>query len=216
MKTTLIIVRHGNTFSKGEIPTRIGCRTDLPLIETQRAESIANYLLENNLIPDTIFSSPLKRCVETANIIKNSVGYSGKIQLQHNFTEIDYGIDENKTEEAVELRLGNNDREKGKLIIENWNKNAIVPNGWIVDVPKIIDNWKAFANNILQNECGKVSLLVSSNGIIRFAPYLTENFEEFSSKNDLKVATGGICIFEKNNDNSPYWECKGWNGKKAL
>ena len=28
-----MIVRHGNTFRAGETPTRVGARTDLPLVE---------------------------------------------------------------------------------------------------------------------------------------------------------------------------------------
>ncbi|MBR2145117.1 MAG: hypothetical protein IJ956_06235 [Akkermansia sp.] len=30
---TLIIARHGNTFAKRETPTRVGCHTDLELVE---------------------------------------------------------------------------------------------------------------------------------------------------------------------------------------
>ena len=30
MTTRLIIARHGNTFEKGQTPTRVGGRTDLP------------------------------------------------------------------------------------------------------------------------------------------------------------------------------------------
>ena len=39
--TTLIIARHGNTFDKGDIPTRVGARTDLPLVEKGRAQAKA-------------------------------------------------------------------------------------------------------------------------------------------------------------------------------
>ena len=35
----LVIVRHGNTFRAGETPTRVGARTDLPLVEEERARS---------------------------------------------------------------------------------------------------------------------------------------------------------------------------------
>ena len=34
-----MIVRHGNTFRAGETPTRVGARTDLPLVEEERARS---------------------------------------------------------------------------------------------------------------------------------------------------------------------------------
>ena len=41
---TLIIARHGNTFRKGETPTRVGSRTDLPLVEDERGRGIGKYL----------------------------------------------------------------------------------------------------------------------------------------------------------------------------
>jgi 2,3-bisphosphoglycerate-dependent phosphoglycerate mutase len=39
-----VIVRHGNTFRAGETPTRVGARTDLPLVEEERARSAGRYL----------------------------------------------------------------------------------------------------------------------------------------------------------------------------
>lgn len=41
-----MIVRHGNTFRAGETPTRVGARTDLPLVEEERARSAGRYLRE--------------------------------------------------------------------------------------------------------------------------------------------------------------------------
>ena len=48
---TLIIARHGNTFRPGETPTRVGARTDLPLVEEERARGIGLYLKKLGLIP---------------------------------------------------------------------------------------------------------------------------------------------------------------------
>ena len=41
---TLIIARHGNTFAKGETPTRVGCHTDLELVEEERGRGVGLYL----------------------------------------------------------------------------------------------------------------------------------------------------------------------------
>ena len=38
-------------------------------------------------------------------------------------------------------------------------------------------------------------LQVSSNGTIRFAPYITGDYAGFCATHDIKVATGGVCIF---------------------
>jgi probable phosphoglycerate mutase len=55
-------------------------------------------------------------------------------------------------------------------------------------------------------------LLVTSNGIIRFAPYLTGDFENFADEHEIKVATGSVCIFEKN-DGETFWRCLDWGVK---
>lgn len=47
-----MIVRHGNTFRAGETPTRVGARTDLPLVEEERARSAGRYLREKGIVID--------------------------------------------------------------------------------------------------------------------------------------------------------------------
>lgn len=210
MRTKIIIARHGNTFRPGETPTRVGARTDLPLVETERGKSIGLYLKEHGLIPHKIYSSPLARCIETAGLAVKAMNIKRDLAILPCFTEIDYGADENKTEEEVMLRLGNGNIEKGRIIIDEWNKKAIVPDGWRADPRQIIKTWEDFAEREVPPR--QTVLLVASNGIIRFAPCLTGSFEQFSQEYDLKVATGGLCIFEKE-DRAPFWTCTAWNIK---
>ena len=54
---TLIIARHGNTFRKGETPTRVGGRTDLPLVEEERGRGIGKYLAKLGLTPTRILAA---------------------------------------------------------------------------------------------------------------------------------------------------------------
>ena len=121
------------------------------------------------------------------------------------FTEIDYGPDEGKTEDEVIARIG-------QEALDAWNANAIVPNGWNVSVDGIIQAWKDFAHEVEQNYRDKTVLVVSSNGIIRFAPYLTGNFEEFCNQFNIKVGTGSVCILEKE-DGDKFWTVKEWGTK---
>ncbi len=220
----LIIARHGNTFEKGETPRRIGAKTDLPLVEEEKARSIGKYLLSNNLIPDKIYAAPLKRTLQTAKLAIEEMKLAKNAIPVNDFIEIDYGPDENKTEEQVMERLGRyylmRDKilsdttpfeeiiKRGEQAIDLWNSNATVPEGWKVDTDKIIAAWKKFANQINDKE---TVMLVSSNGIIRFAPYILDmDYKEFCNTHDIKVATGGICIFDYQ-DNK--WVCKEWNVK---
>lgn len=213
MRTKIIIARHGNTFRPGETPTRVGAKTDLPLVEDERGKCIGKYLKEKHLIPDTIYAAPLLRTMQTADLIVQAMGLQASVFPLTDFVEIDYGPDENKTEEEVMLRLGNGNGEAGKKVIEKWNEDATVPNGWNVNPQQIIRTWQHFAEQqVLQRGKNGVTLLVTSNGIIRFAPYLTGDFEKFSQEHDIKVATGGICIFEKDDDES-FWSCTAWDIK---
>ena len=48
----LIIARHGNTFNKGETPTRVGSRTDIPLVDSgkEQAKLIGEYLVKEGKV----------------------------------------------------------------------------------------------------------------------------------------------------------------------
>lgn len=221
MSKQLIIVRHGNTFLPDQTPTRVGARTDLPLVENEKALAVGKWLKQENCIPDYIYAAPLKRTRETAEIIKASLDIPTEIIMNDKFVEIDYGPDENKTEDEVRKRLGtlyfektklslSEDKliEKGKEIINDWDINAVVPEGWDVDIHEIIDNWIEFSQQIPENS--KV-LICSSNGIIRFSPHiLGDKYQEFVAQHPLKVATGSISIFSFEDG---IWQCKVWNLK---
>ena len=229
MKTKLIIARHGNTFKKGETPTRVGGRTDMPLVEHKKSKNIGKYLKTNNLIPDIVFVSPLIRTIQTAMYAMKEIGTKEyTLKITEFFREIDYGVDENKTENIVELRLGNLSlrkkninyekytceaiRAEGKKIIQKWNEKAIVPDGWNISPNELIKSWITFGKRIEKEYFGKNILVITSNGIARFSPHITVSFDDFATKNNLKISTGAICIFEKNK-NTNYWENIIWNMK---
>ncbi len=210
-KTTLIIARHGNTFRKGQIPTRVGGKTDLPLVEEEKGLLIGKYLKKHNLIPNIIFTGPLLRTVQTSLLAIKALGLKEfPIIITELFREIDYGLDENKTEEQIQFRLGKGNLEKGKQIIDNWNKNATVPDGWLIDTGYLIKAWKLFAEEKEKQYQGQKILIVTSNGIARFSPHLTANFDDFAKQYELKINTGALCIFEKD-ENAKHWNCLGWN-----
>ena len=202
--TLLLIARHGNTFGPGDVVKRVGI-TDLPLVESglQQGKRLGEYLQQNNLVPDIIFTSQLKRAQQTADQVQKVLNSKLPIESLAIFNEIDYGPDENQPENQVVARLG-------AEALKEWEVNAKVPHGWKVDPQEVIKNWQDFSNNITRNYVGKKILVVTSNGIARFAPYLTGNFLDFTKKFRIKIATGALCIFEKNPANQN-WDCLGWN-----
>jgi 2,3-bisphosphoglycerate-dependent phosphoglycerate mutase len=200
--TTLIIARHGNTFGPGDTPTRVGARTDLPLVEkgVEQAKAIGRYLRDNRLIPDVVYSSKLQRTIQTAEIAIKESGISNPVFPLDIFNEIDYGPDENKTEDEVIARIG-------AQAIKDWDENAIVPPGWDANPTQIIKNWHGFADQIRAHEDNETVLVVTSNGIARFAPHITGDFESFKQKHPLKLSTGALAIFKYESG----WKLQDWN-----
>lgn len=220
---TLIIARHGNTFRPGETPTRVGAHTDLPLVEEERARGIGRYLRQKGLVPARILAAPLQRTLCTAQLAAEELGNPCPVQADSRFIEVDYGPDENKTEPEVMARLGRVAagaeaaslspealEALGAQAIERWNAQAVVPDGWKVDVPAVIAAWQQLAAEVAE---GEVLLCVSSNGVIRFAPHITGDYAGFCAEHDIKVATGGVCIFTCGEDG--VWRCAEW-GVKAF
>ena len=77
MTTRLIIARHGNTFGPGDTPTRVGRRTDLPLVASGEAQAkrIGHHLLHHRMVPGAVFAAPLKRCsFDTARARRGNPG----------------------------------------------------------------------------------------------------------------------------------------------
>lgn len=206
--TTLIIARHGNTFESGEPPRRVGARTDLPLTEKGRmqARGIGLWLKENSLLPDVVYSSRLKRTIETAQLAVIESGLKQPVFQLEIFNEIDYGPDENKTEEDVIARLG-------AQALKDWDEQATVPDGWNTDPETIIRNWQGFADSIRAHDDNETILAVTSNGTARFAPYITGDYDSFAARHDIKLATGAVGVMKFADGQ---WVVGGWNIKPAL
>jgi len=201
--TTLLIARHGNTFTSEQTPTRVGCRTDLPLVESGReqARKLGTYLKTHSLSPNHIYTSTLKRTIEMGCITEEVIGHSIPQDCLDIFNEIDYGPDENMPESAVLQRLGEES-------IHDWNEKAIVPDGWIVNTQDMIKNWIDFGHKCTKQFQGQTVLAITSNGVARFAPHLAGDFDSF--QHDLKISTGALCILEHvHSDNR--WYIKDWN-----
>lgn len=205
--TTLIIVRHGNTFNPHETLLRIGVRTDIPLVDSgkQQAQKIGEWLRKNTLIPHRIYAAELQRTLQTAELITQELNAEIPIIRDKQFNEIDYGPDEGKSEREVIDRIGAG-------AIQMWDKDAIVPGGWQVDPQTVIQDWLEFGKFIEKNYNNQIILVVTSNGIARFALYLTHQFEQFKQQYAIKISTGALCILRKINVASD-WQVERWNFK---
>ena len=203
MTTRLIIARHGNTFSPGDTPTRVGRRTDLRLVASGEAQArrIGDYLRRHQRVPDGVFTAPLKRSYDTARLAVEALGCDLPITVDERFNEIDYGPDENRPESAVVARIG-------AQALRDWDEHAAVPPGWLADPQAIIQNWLAFGATCRQSFSGRTVLVVTSNGIARFAPHLTGDFEGFRRRHGIKIATGALCFLRLQGSQ---WDVEQWN-----
>lgn len=202
--TTLLIARHGNTFDKGDTLLRVGARTDLPLSSSGRQQAIllGKYLASTHPAIDAVYTSTLQRTQQTAQLALQEAGIVLLSTPLAQFNEIDYGPDEGKPEDQVIARIGAD-------ALKAWEDQAIPPQGWQVNVPALIENWKDFAAKLVP---GSTTLVVTSNGIARFAPYLLENPEEFIKSHAIKLRTGAISCLIKNGQ---HWQVEYWDRKPA-
>lgn len=203
MTTRLIIARHGNTFAPGDVPTRVGRCTDLPLVTSGEAQArrIGDYLRRRHVVPGVVFAAPLKRSYDTARLAVEALERDLPITIDERFNEINYGPDENQPESAVVARIGDQ-------ALRDWNERAKVPPGWLVDPQAIIQDWLAFGDTCRQSFSGQTVLVVTSNGIARFAPHLTGDFEGFRRKHGIKIATGALCFLRAQGSR---WAIEQWN-----
>ena len=198
--TRIVICRHANTFDKGDVITRVGARTDLPLSISgiDQARGLGEYFKpgSSQFKFELAFCSTLLRTYQTAEFILRS-GHSVKSLTVLDFlTEIDYGEDENKPEADVIARLG---RDTIKL----WDEKAVPPKGWDVSPEALIQSWKTFFSQHKSHDCD--ILVVTSNGIARFA---LDAVNEIVTDAPRKLRTAAYGIVEIKNGHS---KLTAWN-----
>ena len=172
------IVRHGNTFDKGDVNLRIGGKTDLPLSSSGVAQATRLRKAIQDIEFKSVYSSDLKRTKQSAEAIIGAQDY----RLADFLTEVDYGPDEGKPESEVIARIGVD-------ALDAWDKTAKPPQGWKVDVEGLRTAWMAFLAG-----CDRRSntLVVTSNGVARFLLDVVSSDAEVP----LKLRTGSYGIIE--------------------
>lgn len=221
-KTTLIIVRHGNTFNKGDIILRVGAQTDLPLTEEGilQGERVGKMIASQYACPEIVICSPLKRALESAEAIVKAYPQPPRVVKADFLTELDYGVDDGKPEIEVEKRLGQlslglkkaTDNElilEGKRVLKLWDTDSLPPKGWSVDVEHKRSDWKLFGSEIVRRFAEKTVVAVTSNGIAKFATAMLADEAKMPTES-LKLATGAFGVFEYDFP-SGEWHCTAWN-----
>jgi probable phosphoglycerate mutase len=157
MKTTILLIRHGQTeWNRIE---RFRGRSDIDLDPTgeEQAKKTAEHI-STRWKPVTVFSSPLKRAMKTAEAIAQRCLIP--LQQEMGLIDIDYGEWQGLTPEEA--------REKWPNLIENWYQfpqEAFIPGGeLLMDVKKSATD---VIFSLLEKYSGNTIALVSHTVINR-------------------------------------------------
>lgn len=200
--TRIVICRHGNTFDKGDVITRVGARTDLPLSISgiDQVRGLAKHFSpeSSEFQFETAYCSSLLRTYQTADFILTSGHNAKSLTVLDFLTEIDYGKDENKPEQDVIARLGH-------AAIRLWDEKAIPPEGWDVNPSALTQSWKSFFKQH-QNQ-GHDILVVTSNGVARFALDAVDEIATDAPRK-LRTAAYGIVDIENGHSKLTTWDIR--------
>ena len=199
----LFIARHGNTFDTNDIVRRVGKRTDLPLSTSgqTQAQQLGCYLRTHVPSLQQVFCSSLKRTQQTAAAIQHAFAPQPlPLAIRAAFDEIDYGPDENQPETQVIARLG-------QSALNAWDEQHIIPAGWLVDLPALRSSWQQFSQEMLRHSMPQTWLVVTSQGIARFAETLLS-----TPLPSRKLATGALShlCYQQGQ-----WQLMSWNVRPA-
>lgn len=182
--TDIYIVRHGNTFDKGDTITRVGARTDLPLSTSGQTQAEALALHFMAAVPaefSAAYCSALQRTRQTAEAILSVRAAQPDLETLEFLREIDYGVDENQPEAAVIARLG-------EAALAAWDESAVPPPGWDVNPDEIKRAWQDLLRSCAADDAAGPILVVTSNGIARFVLDIVTKFER--EPDSIKLKTG--------------------------
>ena len=192
--TDIYIVRHGNTFDKGDVVTRVGARTDLPLSKSGMAQAAALASHMAARVPDGFgraFSSPLTRTRQTAEAILEKSVQAPELQTLEFLREVDYGPDENRPEDEVISRIG-------EAALRAWETDAVPPPGWLIDPDKVKQDWAALIQETAKSPPERPVLIVTSNGIARF---VLGAVSRYAARPDaIKLKTGAYGLIRASDD----------------
>ena len=193
----IIICRHGNTFDPGDTVTRVGGRTDLPLSSSGRrqAEALAEHFRAQAPITRA-FSSPLLRTTQTLQTMLDAQAGAPAIETRAFLTELDYGEDENRPEAEVVARIG-------KDALRAWETDAVLPDGWRLDIPALVESWREFLSE--QSALPGRTVVMTSNGVARF---VFKALGEEPGARSIKLKTGAYGVLELGAEG---YRMAGWN-----
>jgi len=157
MTTTFILIRHGET--KWNAERRMMGVTDIPLTATGKRQAAAVAMHLRSYPLNIIFSSPLKRTIQTSHAIQR---FHPKIPLliDTNLRERDFGNIEGLTYEEI------NRRHPELIYSDSWKYRHFRPKGGesLADLESRADT---FLSSVLELYNGKILAVISHGTFLR-------------------------------------------------
>ncbi len=186
----ILFARHGNTFGPGDKVVWVGRASDLPLVERglEQAHEAAAALARLGSVPTTVTSGTLKRTRGFAEIVCRELGVA-EHRIDSRLDEIDYGTWEGLSSEEIAQLPG------GAAAQEAWQKQDAWPEGagWRTTQADILTALTGLLADLTAGSGGNRPLVVSSNGILRFAPRVLAA----PTTGSLQLKTGALGCVER-------------------
>lgn len=154
--TTIILLRHGETAYNAKGNRYCG-RTDIELAPSGEVQAQAMALHLRNISISQVYSSPLKRARQTAQLA------SGRLSVitDERLTEVDFGNWEGKTREEFIA--------ENRELWKNWmNDPGKAKAGGTGETGlEVVARADSFFNNVARQHAGETILVVGHNGLNR-------------------------------------------------
>jgi len=200
----LLLVRHGNTFEKGQTARWVGARTDMNLTEEGAAqgEAIATMTLAQFAPIGGIMAGPLLRTRRFAESLARHTGTG--FTIDERLTEIDFGLWENKSSEEIVA-------EGYGAALEAWEKDGVWPEDMLFapsleKLEKNIAGFLAEQHKKLSAPGALNRVAITSNGLLRF---VYKALTGQAPGPDAKVKTGAYCVLRPLVE--ARWAIEAWN-----
>ncbi|NMB27444.1 MAG: histidine phosphatase family protein [Tissierellia bacterium] len=180
----IILIRHGET--EGNVLKNFSTK-DTPLTDKGREQIERTRTVIETLSFDRVYVSPLKRAIETMEIL----GLDGEVE--NRIQEVDFGLFEGKTYETI--------KEQFTEEVNRWNEDIInypAPKGESTKLA--YKRVTSFLEEIVKKD--EDVLLVCHDGVIRIALcWVFDNVEYFFK---FSLDNGSISIITVNEDGFKY------------
>lgn len=197
----LVFGRHGNTFNPEDKTVWVGSGTDLPLVQKgiEQAHIAAQTLIGKGLVPNRVYAASLQRTSKFAQIICDDLGLSAPL-LDSRLDEIHYGQWEGASTEEIAA-----DPVRAQAL-ELWQNADVWPAalGWKTTQEQVKANLTGVFGDIGIDHGDETVLLISSNGILRFAPRVLG----IQDNRSYRLKTGALGEVERQADHS--WRVLFW------